>query len=207
MLFSKLSGWYETIVHLFYGKEFYQLQAQLLNHYENKHVLVVGGGGGGFLPFLNVSFESLHLVDSSTEFCQIAQKRLRKYSISNTQVFQKDVSFLSDLKYTYDVVFFPFFLDLFSKEELKEIVLHTTKLVVDKGEIVIIDFDKPDNFLENSHYYFLLYLFRRMEKTSARSHFIKLLPKTFAFQKNILKKEGFYTISCWKYKANPTKRV
>ncbi len=102
---------------------------------EYKDLLIVGGGSGVSLPHFN-QHQKIQFIDSNALMISRAKKRKNSAEIQyHIQPFE---SFGNNQK--FDLICFPFFLDLFNQEEARQILDRANRLLKDSGRLVVTDF-------------------------------------------------------------------
>lgn len=132
---------YDCGVRLLFGKGVSQAYTHHLRLVSsNERVLVVGGGSGRLLTSLSKG--------ARVDYVELSGKmimRARKYRLSDICYYQEDFfCFTSDV--TYDWVLFPFFLDLFSQEEIADLLKKTETLLAGEGKLIVSDFNPPTSW-------------------------------------------------------------
>lgn len=150
---------YNKVVRLAYGKSFYKFQAEVINNEIGKEVLVVGAGNRGIISLLK----------EDRNYCLIEKSKVFSTQLKNQTQHKKEFQIINEDFFSwkphqkFDLVIFPFFLDLFTRKEQQNIFLKTFKLLNDDGKVLIIDFEPPKSFLERIHIKLLYLLFRSLD--------------------------------------------
>tara|TARA_R110002050_G_scaffold149463_1_gene276117 strand:+ start:170675 stop:171358 length:684 start_codon:yes stop_codon:yes gene_type:complete len=116
---------------------------------KHEHFLIVGAGADNTVLELvkhNKCTQITH-VDISSVLSKKGKKRFRKTHPNSTLlvdfIVQPFLSFTSDTK--YDAVIFPFYLDVFSEEEVRMNIQHSKKMMNKDGIFYVIDFNSSND--------------------------------------------------------------
>jgi len=134
--YNRIAPFYDRLKKLVFGE-----QLDLASNYHLSKltgpakILIVGGGTGSILTNIS-SIHSVDYVDQSSNMIDLA--KARKFTCDVT--FQTSTFENYDTTLSYDVIIFPFFLDMFTKKELEDILKKSKQLLKDNGSIHISDF-------------------------------------------------------------------
>lgn len=106
-----------------------------------KEILIVGGGTGNMLTRFTHHFpdSNITFLDISEAMIALAKKK------SNRVTFIREDFFHFEPKGTYDLVFYPFFLDHFSEDTLSQIAERSHSFLKKNGMVAIVDFHFTNN--------------------------------------------------------------
>lgn len=169
-LFGK--NWYGKLVQFIYGKDFYRIQAELLKNYSNKKILIAGIGSGELIHQLN-NKNQYTIIEKNKHFFEKSKQLIG--GRENLKILNVNFFDLNENKKSFDLVFFPFFLDLFNKNEVMIVLKKAQNLLNPQGKIMIIDFGLPQNLPQKIHLQFLYLLFRFSDKTKVKNHFLSYI--------------------------------
>ena len=112
-----------------------------LSYYSD--ILIVGGGADNTLQELiaNKKASKIKHLDISSALSKLAKDRLGSFPVNKFEVDFKVYSFLEVDNYQkFDLIIFPFYLDLFSDDELIQNITKAKKVLKPNGQILVIDF-------------------------------------------------------------------
>ncbi|QDT45791.1 spermidine synthase [Gimesia alba] len=128
MNFNRVAPYFERLEKIVFNKQMQRCRTAFLTHLPPvKKIVLVGEGNGQFLLELiqHTDCEQIHYIDSSQTMLELARKRLQRFS----EAASRRVTFyLCDLTVeempdqNYDLVVTNFFLDVFDKQLLNEMV-------------------------------------------------------------------------------------
>jgi ubiquinone/menaquinone biosynthesis C-methylase UbiE len=132
-----LAKFYDKVEHLVYGNALHLSKTCFLDDVkEDDEVLVLGCGTGKFLK--NASKGRWTLVDSSAEMLELASSNASHLCYETVQA-----SFIEHrFQDTYDLIIMHYFLDLFRREELLDVLSKTENLMKEEGLLWISDFNQ-----------------------------------------------------------------
>ena len=157
-------GWiYNPLKSFFLGKGPEEIIVEAVKQLPTvKKILVVGGGADNtIVELLSLKkTEQIILVDISDVLLKKAQSRIVESPYDITNVSFELTPFL---KYwstqKFDVIIFPFYLDLFSDEEIMENIKKAKRMLSSKGQMMIVDFSNSEKLnVWNRSKVFLLYV-------------------------------------------------
>ncbi len=143
-------------------------------------VLILGGGTGECLCHLPAC--SVHYVEKSCRMATLAGKRTTKASVC----FQVDDFLTWESDINFDVVLCPFFLDVFDRSDLLEVLYKIKRKMTRESELIVTDFHPTQRF---SHL-LLLQLMHWFFNATADLQSKKLQPLA-----GIIENQGFDTIA------------
>lgn len=133
---------YDRLASLVFGKQWRKIQmAPAFRVQDKQEILVVGGGSGKVL-------EGLHQ-DQRVTYVELSGRMIEraKGRISVAQIDFIAGDYLTwDNALKFDVILFPFFLDVFSESNLQLILAKARKELGPHGELHVIDFKKGGAF-------------------------------------------------------------
>jgi ubiquinone/menaquinone biosynthesis C-methylase UbiE len=130
---------YQPIKKVILGKEPIEIIDRIQLCKDWSSALIVGGGNDPLLEhILNHSqVKQVDFVDISCTAIQHAKKQPGSRSVNFIRT-----NFLNyDSNEKYDVIFFPFFLDLFYDSEIRKMIYVSRKMLKKHGSLIIIDFE------------------------------------------------------------------
>ena len=140
--YNRIARSYYPLVKIVFGNKLLEIQKQLLKlKLPDQNMLILGGGNGEILPFLfeNCPQLSIDYVEASSKMLEMAK--------ANASPQQK-VSFIHSDKIPQDKIYsnyyFPFVLDCFNENELKELI-DQLKQQKHSHHLYIIDFYKAQS--------------------------------------------------------------
>ncbi|MFY0687697.1 MAG: class I SAM-dependent methyltransferase [Cyclobacteriaceae bacterium] len=140
--FDRIAPYYDSLVKLVFGNALLEASIHFFDGIRRyDRLLVVGGGTGRILPYLD-HCEQIDYVEMSTEMIE----RAKANSLSHVNFIQQDFLELDDD--LYDVVLCPFFLDVFGPEKLKAVMNKIEGLLLPGGKLVVTDFTMPSSGLQ-----------------------------------------------------------
>lgn len=151
--FDRLASTYDLWVRLVFGKKIEKAQCALLGELpKGGNVLLIGGGTGWLLKPLcwEVAPSRVLYIDASARMIEKAQAFVRR----EIPAWETKIEFLHGTQEAiaktdhFDLIITPFFLDLFSKEELEAVFLQLKHQLNPQGTWYLIDFQTPNNFFQ-----------------------------------------------------------
>lgn len=143
--FDRLASTYDLWVRLVFGKALEKAQCALLDQLpQGGNILLIGGGTGWLLkPLCNQAKpEKILYIDASAKMIQKAQDFVRK----EIPAWEGKIEFLQGTQEAlpvsdhFDCIITPFFLDLFSQEELASVFTQLTQQLTPNGIWYLVDF-------------------------------------------------------------------
>lgn len=136
--FNLIAKSYDFVVQVVFGGEVKKSYTYFLDQIlSSDKVLIVGGGAGQLLDHLPRNCE-VDYVDQSRQMIRLAKKHRKQY----IRFFELDFFDFNGNK-AYDWILFPYFLDLFSDEEVRKIFDQASPLLKQNGSLLIADFALP----------------------------------------------------------------
>jgi len=130
--FNRIAWAYDSLVKITFGSRLWQAQrAHLEKIAEGDSVLVVGGGSGRILNWIKA--EKIDFLELSHSMIRKASKR------GDSQIIHGD--FFSISLQTYDWVIFPFFLDCFADNRIKDALVKAKAILNEDGGLIVTDFE------------------------------------------------------------------
>ena len=159
MQFNFIAKYYTFISRAVFGNSLEKAKVSLFNNIpDNAKVLIIGGGTGVSLAFLNRLKPQLiiHFVEASSEMVKIAKSKI------DTGQVDFYYSTIEDFGGgNYDVIITEFFLDLFSENEIKSYIHLITHKLSKNGVWFDTDF-RATNSLSKKALLKIMYLFFRI---------------------------------------------
>lgn len=133
--FDRIAPFYDLLVRLVFGRMLGKAASRYLGVVTPaQRVLVVGGGTGRILDYLPDSAEITYL-----ELSSLMLEKARARQERNVTYIQED--FIQwQYQHKYDVIVFPFFLDVFGEKNLDRVIEKTKKLLDKDGLLLVSDF-------------------------------------------------------------------
>lgn len=143
MNFDSISGYYDLLAELVFGKQWTTIQSvPALTVEPDSNVLIIGGGTGKVLSMLEA--REVVYVELSGKMLNKAKKRVT----GNERELIKKINFIHgdyltlNIPGTFDHIILPFFLDCFQHEKLLAIIKRLPNHLALGGNLHIIDFKK-----------------------------------------------------------------
>lgn len=137
--FDKIAFVYDRLANLIFGKSIAESQKHFLNKIPNKaKVLILGGGTGSILEELLLLKPDVSVCYIEASFQMIERAKERKTSSNNIQFIRGTENDIPNDP--FDVIITNFYLDLFSTESLKRIVLEIRELMASNSVWIATDF-------------------------------------------------------------------
>ncbi len=151
--FNLVGRFYNPVKRLVLGTTPEAVIGKTIKELETFHnVLVVGGGADNCVSELiqNQKSKKITLVDVSATLLEEAKVRIQNRNTSKVDIALINCAFL-DFESTkkFDLVIFPFYLDLFSDQEVHQNIMHVSSKLNNMGKVLIIDFSssKKQSFI------------------------------------------------------------
>jgi ubiquinone/menaquinone biosynthesis C-methylase UbiE len=143
---DRIARWYEPAEHLSFRRALERRRFAYLNQLrESRRAMLLGGGDGRFLARLlevNPAMEVTY-VDVSGEMARIAERRIARLGRSfrnRVQFFCADVLTFVPPHDDYDLIATHFFLDCFTPEEVRKLILKMMEWTRPETKWVLSDF-------------------------------------------------------------------
>jgi ubiquinone/menaquinone biosynthesis C-methylase UbiE len=140
--FNPIAWIYDFLARLVFGPKWNKVQTSFVTLIQTKtNILVLGGGTGAFLKYL----EPKHRVT----FLDLSSKMIVKAKQRNTaaQVDFVIADFMNwETQKQFDAVVCPFFLDSFPESEVTFIITKLKKILNEHGTLIVVDFQKGNWF-------------------------------------------------------------
>jgi ubiquinone/menaquinone biosynthesis C-methylase UbiE len=165
--FNFVAPFYDKLKYLIFKNVLLDSSIFFLDRINQTHnILVIGGGTGEILPSLPQK-SKLTYIELSNKMIQYAKE---KNTLDDVCFLQMNFSdYTSSNK--FDFIICPYFLDVFTKEELNIVVTQITMLLNQKGSLIVSDFDPSKTSLKNRMLMWCMYRFFNT--------FSKLKPKKY----------------------------
>lgn len=140
--FDRLAQVYDVLAGFVFGKVWERIQRAPVAFLKGKReVLIVGGGTGKLLPHLEEG-QQVTFVELSPGMILKAKQRATKAAVT----FVHADYLMWETSSVYDVILFPFFLDVFREANLRKVITKAQKQLSVSGELHVIDFQKGSWF-------------------------------------------------------------
>lgn len=119
------------------------IQKAIQNLGDCSNILIVGGGADNTLSEIitHQKAQKVCVIDISSNLLQEARLRIQGLNMHGIEVEMINSAFLAEYSTEkYEVVIFPFYLDLFSDKEVTQNIVHLKTKLKNKGLVVVIDF-------------------------------------------------------------------
>lgn len=135
--FNFLAPVYDALAQLAFGQTLYMASVHFLDRIPaGSKVLVLGGGTGKLLPKLKEC--EVFYVEKSTQMLERAKKR---EAIGRVHFIEADfLKWQTDQQ--FEVVICPFFLDVFTETNLKQVIQKIRALTTEHGQLIVADFQQ-----------------------------------------------------------------
>jgi len=138
--FDFVAPFYDFLAKIIFGKNIQTAQTHFLNHIpKDAHILILGGGSGLILKeiFAIRNECQIHYVETSKKMIALSKKQLTKLQLEQV-VFAQDMD--ENTNQIFDVIITNFFLDVFEKKELKNVMQLLQRLLNKEGFWLFTDF-------------------------------------------------------------------
>lgn len=157
MSFDRLASRYDQIALVVFGKAIIDSQLIYFDQIQNNdRILIIGGGTGWILEYLNNSALEIDYLEESGEMIAKAKQRSTKANVSFIQQPFEEV----ELSGKYDVIISNFFLDLYPGKVMLSIIKKIDANLVAGGFLIVTDF--RNNSKWQSIMLSIMYLFFRI---------------------------------------------
>lgn len=191
---------YHKLVKLVYGSNFYKLQGKLIDNLKGKNILIIGPGNGELLQHLDTKNKYTFIEKSETFSLQLQKKIDESIELNSELIFGDFLKI--NIQKKFDAVVCPFFLDLLSLHQMNLVSKKFESLLKPNGQILILDFKKPETFLENIHMKFLYLIFRKTDGISG-NEILEIESRNFKeIKKSVYKKALIYKLEAKVYERN-----
>ena len=152
--FDKVASFYDFLAGLIFGNAIKRSQTVFLNQIPHgAKVLIVGGGTGWIVgEILEQAVPSkVVFVEASQNMLRLAQRKNK--GVKNVEWVlgtQQDVSSTEQ----FDIIFTAYFLDVFSDNELPEVVQKLSKHLKKEGRWIFADFVKQNWLVKVAYFFF-----------------------------------------------------
>lgn len=175
--FNLIAPVYDALVRLVFGNTLYQASTELSSSVPpGARVLVLGGGAGKLLPHLKRC--QVVYLEKSSGMLEIARRR---ELIGEVEFVEVD--FLTwNTDQQFDVVVCPFFLDVFTFENLKLALAKIKPMLHEEGQVMVTDFQ----ITGKRHHTLLVKIMHIFFRLTAKLESRQLLPI-----RAVMKEEGY----------------
>ncbi|OHX68346.1 class I SAM-dependent methyltransferase [Flammeovirga pacifica] len=191
--FDYIAKIYDKLAYLVFGNKITYIQQRTFYRLpKEKKVLIIGGGTGKIIPYIEEQLQpnSLTFLDYSSTMIQLAQQVPYKGDIhyindSYTSLFKQ--------KETYDIIITNFFLDVLPSKALDTFVNDVNKLLNDNGYWVVSDFridPHPRKKLLHTSLHQLMVLFFKITanlENTQLPNYIQVIDATKKYKKRAIK--------------------
>ena len=145
--YDLLANWYDLLAAIWSGGAIRAARLWCAGHLDpEEDVLVVGPGTGEDVADLSRRGTHVVIIDLSNKMLEATLARCRRKGGLAPEVIQGDFRTEHSIK-NQDAVLAPFVLNVFSSDELPQIIAQLQEFTSDGGRILISDFAPPANFL------------------------------------------------------------
>ncbi|MDH5367382.1 MAG: class I SAM-dependent methyltransferase [Cyclobacteriaceae bacterium] len=140
--FDLLASFYDRLAKLVFGNNIKKAQCEFIEQIEEgSYILILGGGTGWILNeiFNRKNSVKIVYVDTSLEMIKKAKLTLEE-NWSSQVIFVNDTYQNTITKTPFDVIFTPFFLDMFNDVEVSNIIIELSKNFRTNGIWINTDF-------------------------------------------------------------------
>lgn len=142
--FNLIARFYTPVKRIVLGDDpEFVIQKAIQNLRDYSNILIVGGGADNTLSEIitHQKARKVSVIDISSNLLQEARLRIQGLDLHGIEVEMINSAFLAEYStQKYDVVIFPFYLDLFSDKEVMQNIVHLKTKLKDSGLVVVIDF-------------------------------------------------------------------
>lgn len=150
--FDFIAPVYDFLKRLVFGNTLENAISSSINVIQpDDQVLIVGGGTGKILDSMQ-HVKEIDFMDVSS----VMISRSKKHKSPGIRFINQD--FLEGINKKYDIIMFPFFLDVFGPENLQKAIAIARKSLNQGGKLLVIDFQKSGH-IWNDLLIRLMYLF------------------------------------------------
>ncbi|ANQ47749.1 class I SAM-dependent methyltransferase [Flammeovirga sp. MY04] len=138
--FDHIAKVYDLLASFVFGKKIIEIQQRTFYRLpKNKKVLIIGGGTGKIIPYIEKKLQPAHLVflDYSKVMIELAQKV--DYN-GRIEFINNSYEVLFEQKEEYDIIITNFFLDVLTPPQLSDVLPKISNLMKDDGYWVVSDF-------------------------------------------------------------------
>lgn len=140
--FNNIYWFYDPLAKLVFGNTLEKAKkALLVSIKEGSRILIIGGGTGKSLNYLDALGIRLHV-----DFVEVSEGMIckaKKRSVDTIHVDYYNATVEQFGGANYDFVITEFFLDLFDEKELKDILTKIKSVLKEDGQWIDVDFRKP----------------------------------------------------------------
>ncbi len=138
--FDFVAPFYDVLARIIFGKNIKTAQTHFLNHIPNDaHILILGGGSGVILKeiFAQKNSRQILYIEKSKKMIALSKKQLTKLQLEQV-VFAQDMG--ENINQVFDVIITNFFLDVFEKTGLENMMKLLRGLLSEDGIWLFTDF-------------------------------------------------------------------
>ncbi len=138
--FDLVAPFYDFLAKTIFGKTIQTAQTHFLHHIpDNAKILILGGGSGWILKEIFALKNSCRIlyIEKSKKMIALSKKRLTNLQLEQV-VFAQDMD--TNTNQVFDVIITNFFLDVFEKKELKDVMKLLRGLLSKEGVWLFTDF-------------------------------------------------------------------
>lgn len=168
--FDLLAPVYDKLARFFFGPAIQHAQFHFLDRVESAHdVLIVGGGTGDLAKVILDRFDHVRItyVETSAAMTARASEKCQAHR-DRIHFVQNTIDTISpDAR--VDIVITPFFLDMFSNDDVNKLVERVAGRLSRKGKWIATDFTKSPKLLHKLLLWIMYRFFRTLCNIQARS--------------------------------------
>ena len=156
--YNRIARFYDLLAKIVYGNAIIKAQTHFIDKIPvNSRILIIGGGSGKILKhFQKPNFNyTIDYVEASSEMLRLTKKKTNDTQCINFIHGTQEI-----LTQQYDVIITAFFLDLFQRDELHNVILKLKKHHRKNGLWIISDFYPSKNILHKTLYFFTKTFFK-----------------------------------------------
>lgn len=149
--FDKSINWYDSLSSFVFGSRLRQMERELIPHVpDSGTILWIGGGSGQILPEIIAARPSLEILYLDTSEKMVAKAKRRLAGTEAKVSFFTSLSQITHDQAPLDAVLLFFVLDVFTEQELQEILPIWNSCGSKKTNLLLVaDFDYPISRLGN----------------------------------------------------------
>ena len=145
--YNRIAPYYDKLARLVFGDRLERAQKTHLNMIDaNSSVLIVGGGTGAILEYLEERNIRLDVDFVELSSGMIEEARNRNYKLVRPTYYQMDI--MNFKGSNYDYILINFFFDQYNFQEAKNILNRLEIALSEDGAILFVDFIRSDKLVD-----------------------------------------------------------